>query len=262
VRGVDVEHRFVEAGGVRFHVAEAGHGPPLVLLHGWPQHWWMWRDVLPALSRDHRCLALDLRGLGWSDAPSGGYDKRTLARDVLAVLDALGLDTVRLMGHDWGAFLAQLLCFDAPERIVRCVSLDVPPLWDATPDPRRLLGFLHMPLLSAPGAERAVPFLARRILGFSRLTRDAVDEYVAALSAPDRRRASVSYYRTFVLRELPGLARGAGPSSPPTVPIRLAGGARDPLVRYSRNVDLVPGAGHFLPEDDPDAVIRHAREFL
>ena len=87
-----------------------------MLVHGWPQHWWMWRHVVPLLAPHARLVMIDLRGFGWSDAPPGGYDKQTLADDVLAVLDALGLERVRLVAHDWGAWIGFLACVAAPER--------------------------------------------------------------------------------------------------------------------------------------------------
>src|SRR3712207_1051413 len=105
VAGVGVEHHYVSARGLDFHVAEAGDGLPLVMLHGWPQHWWMWRYVMPRLADRFRLIAPDLRGFGWSDAPEGPYDKQTLADDVLAVLDELGVGRFRVMGHDWGAYV-------------------------------------------------------------------------------------------------------------------------------------------------------------
>ncbi len=95
-----VEHRLVDVAGVRFHVAEAGEGDPLVLLHGWPQNWWEWRRLIPLLSDRYRVICLDTRGSGWSDAPKGGYDRETMARDVIGVLDQLGIDRFRMVGHD------------------------------------------------------------------------------------------------------------------------------------------------------------------
>jgi pimeloyl-ACP methyl ester carboxylesterase len=92
---------------VRLHVAvDEGDGPPLVMLHGWPQDSRMWRHVVPALSKRFRCIAMDLRGLGRSPAPADGYDKQQLARDVLHTMDDLGLDQVRIVGHDWGGVAA------------------------------------------------------------------------------------------------------------------------------------------------------------
>jgi pimeloyl-ACP methyl ester carboxylesterase len=220
----------------------------------------MWRLVLPALSERFRCIVPDLRGLGWSDAPRDGYEKANLAQDVVAILDALGLQKVRLMGHDWGGFVTTLLAQHWPERVERAVVLDVPPPWDTTPDPRRLLGIAHMPFLSSPFGAQLTPVLAERILRMSKLDDAAVREYTEALRPPERRRASVSYYRTFVLRELPAALAGSGKK--PEVPITFIGGAGDPVVRFSRGVDLVPGAGHFLPEDQPDETVKRALAFL
>jgi pimeloyl-ACP methyl ester carboxylesterase len=97
-----VEHRFLELPGLRVHVAEAGEGEPLVMLHGWPQHWYEWRHLIPSLAKRYRVICPDLRGLGWTDAPPSGYEKEELASDVLALLELLGLDRVKLVGHDWG----------------------------------------------------------------------------------------------------------------------------------------------------------------
>src|SRR5262245_60995746 len=111
-----VAHRFADLRGVRVHYAEAGSGDPLVLQHGWPQHWWAWREVIGPLAERYRVICPDLRGCGWSSAPARGYDKATLAEDLLALLDALGLERVRLIGHDWGAFAGYLACIRRPER--------------------------------------------------------------------------------------------------------------------------------------------------
>jgi pimeloyl-ACP methyl ester carboxylesterase len=119
----------VAVNGVRLHVAEAGAGPPLILLHGWPQHWWCWRRVMPRLAEDYRVRAPDLRGWGWSDAPRDDYSKAAFAADILALMDADDLDRVSLLGHDWGGYTSFLLSLEHPERIERKVALDVAPPW-------------------------------------------------------------------------------------------------------------------------------------
>ncbi|HJZ34936.1 MAG TPA: alpha/beta fold hydrolase, partial [Solirubrobacterales bacterium] len=126
-----VRHRWVEARGLQFHVAEAGEGDDVVLcLHGWPQHWYEWRDLMPRLAAaGHRAIAIDLRGFGWSDAPRDGYEKENLATDVLAVLDTLGHEQVKLVGHDWGGWIGFLLCLRAPERFSRYLSLNILTPW-------------------------------------------------------------------------------------------------------------------------------------
>jgi pimeloyl-ACP methyl ester carboxylesterase len=106
-----VEHRFVNANGIQVHVADAGppDAPAVLLLHGWPQHWYMWRRVMAGLRDEFRLLAPDLRGFGWTEAPGRGYDAETFAQDQVALLDALELDRAHVVGHDWGGWTAMLL---------------------------------------------------------------------------------------------------------------------------------------------------------
>src|SRR3954464_11803868 len=134
-----VEHRFVEADGVRLHVAEAGDGPPLLLVHGWPQHWWSWRKVIPRLAERYRVLAVDLRGHGWSEAPPGDYAKATFAADLLALLDAEGIERTKILAHAGGGYGGFLLAMDPPERVERMVVLDAPPPVQPPLSPRLLL---------------------------------------------------------------------------------------------------------------------------
>ena len=106
-----VTHRFIDADGVRLHIAEAGDSTkqPVLLLHGFPQHWYVWRHVIPLMARDHHLIAVDLRGSGWSEAPRTGYTGLQLADDVIALLDELGLEHVDVIGHDWGAWIGFIL---------------------------------------------------------------------------------------------------------------------------------------------------------
>src|SRR5215212_4961379 len=101
-----VTHRDVDTPRLRFHVAEAGpaDGDPVLMLHGWPQHWYMWRHQIPVLSERFRVIVPDMRGFGWSEAPPRGYDKRELAEDFISLMDELDLDRVCVMGHDWGGW--------------------------------------------------------------------------------------------------------------------------------------------------------------
>jgi pimeloyl-ACP methyl ester carboxylesterase len=259
----DTTHRRVEAAGLGFHVAERGPGgaDPLVLLHGWPQDGRMWRKVLPALSERFRCILPDLRGLGRSDAPEGSYRKQVLADDVLAVLDALGVERFRLAGHDWGGWVAQLVATQHPERVERLMVLDIPPLWEERSlDPRRLAGAVHVPVLAALGdrfADRIADGILRTAKGIAPDERAA---YVAMIGEPERRRASAGYYRAALTRDIPDALRR--PLARPPMPVVCMGGKGDPVVRFSKEVELVEGAGHFLPEDRPQAVLDRALAFL
>src|SRR3954454_19753989 len=150
-----VRHRDIDAGGIRLHVAEAGDGPPLLLLHGWPQHWWSWRHLIPALAERHRVLVPDLRGWGWSDAPPGDYAKTTFAADMIALLDAEGIDRVSVVGHDWGGLTAFLLALEHAKRVERLVALDTAPRGRGRRQPRHLA----LPLFGSYQLAVATPFV-------------------------------------------------------------------------------------------------------
>ena len=257
-----VTHRDVRANGLRFHVAEAGDGPPMVLLHGWPQHWWMWRELIPTLAERYRLVMPDLRGLGWSDSPEGGpWDKETLADDVLALLDALDLDRVRLVGHDWGAWVSLLLSLRTGDRFERILSLSVPPPWDTSRDVRRLGASTYMPVIASGGfgAEKVARAVLR--VGHPSLESEDAETYMERIRRPEGRRASVGYYRTMVTKELPAILRGRYRGQRPQAPIRVVGGRSDPVCRYANKLEKIRG-GHFLPEERPDVVLGIIDDFF
>jgi pimeloyl-ACP methyl ester carboxylesterase len=270
-----VRHRFVDAGGLRMHVAEAGEGEPLLLLHGWPQHWYLWRGVIPLLAPHARVICPDLRGFGWTDVPAGGYDKKTMARDVLALLDALGLERVRLTGHDWGGWIGFLLALRQPERVERLVVCNMPPPWPSR-DPRAPLDVWRLSYQLALGAPKLGGALGRRIAErILRSTRALTDEEIAAFVDRldgERELATRLLYRTFALREIPRLA-GRYRASDLTVPTLILFGDRDQVMplrtvraaaAQSDAVELepVPGASHFIVDERPQLVAERALDFF
>ena len=124
-----VEHRFVEVRGMRMHVAEAGAGEPLLLVHGWPQHWYQWRGVIERLADVRRLIVPDLRGFGWSDAPAGPIEPDVFVDDLIALLDALDIEQTDLAGHDWGGYTSLLLAARHPERLRKVVAFSTPHPW-------------------------------------------------------------------------------------------------------------------------------------
>jgi pimeloyl-ACP methyl ester carboxylesterase len=279
-----VSHRQVELRGTRLHVAEAGDGPPLVLLHGWPQHWWIWRKVIPALARERRLICPDLRGFGWSEAPPGAYETSDFAADTLALLDALGLSEIELIGHDWGGYAGFLLCLQAPERVRHYLALGVvhPFFQPPKPSPAALKRTAYQFLLASPGLG---PGVLRHLPGFVKLalregahpemhwSEEELDCYAQSFRSRDHARASSRVYRSFLTRELPRLKKGHYRSQRLTVPTRILAGEADPVIRedilagyepYADDleVEIVERCGHFVAEEQPQVVIERARELF
>lgn len=122
------EHHRVERCGVNLHCVSCGEGPAVLLIHGFPQHWWMWRDLMRRLSNaGYRAIAVDQRGMGGSDIPPGGYDKKTLAADVAAVLDNLVGSPAVVVGYDHGGGTALALAFERPELVSKLVVIEYAP---------------------------------------------------------------------------------------------------------------------------------------
>src|SRR5438045_656957 len=130
-----VEHRFADAGGLRTHYVEAGDpaADTVLLVHGWPECWWAWRHLIGPLAERFHVIAPDLRGLGWSAAPPGGYEKWNLARDVVALMDELRIERASWVGHDWGGFAGWHAMTEHGERFERFMPLSIPPPWPAAP---------------------------------------------------------------------------------------------------------------------------------
>jgi haloacetate dehalogenase len=121
---IPITHHTLQANGIRQHYLDAGQGAPVVLLHGFPETNFAWRFQIPVLAEKYRVIAPDLRGYGETDKPAGGYDKRTMARDLHELLRALGIEKIALVGHDRGARVATRFAKDYPEMVDRLVVMD------------------------------------------------------------------------------------------------------------------------------------------
>jgi pimeloyl-ACP methyl ester carboxylesterase len=277
-------HEWVDVGGLNMHVAEMGSGPAVLMLHGWPQNWFAWRKVAPLLADEYGVLCPDLRGFGWSDAPAGSYEKATLAADVIGLLDALGLERVDLIGHDWGAWIGFMLCLERPERFGHYLALNMYTPWPERPSPRGIGVFARLwyqVALATPGVGsnliRRTPFVSRLIRAGAAhedaWTPDEVELFAASLRSPRRTAASVHLYRTFLLRELLPFALGQYNGTRLTVPTLLLHGTRDLAIDHRAlgrwrehadrmEVELREDSGHFIAEELPEVVADRARRLF
>jgi pimeloyl-ACP methyl ester carboxylesterase len=280
-----VHHRLVDVasavGPVRIHLAEAGTGEPVLLLHGWPQHWFMWRHVVAGLGGRYRLLMPDLRGFGWSQAPGTGYEPHSFAADARALLDALGLEGVRLVGHDWGGFTAFLLGVAHPERFKRIVVFNAPPLW--VPLSPRVIASLwrtwYVTMVACPlgpaivASDWFVPWFIRLGRRAAVFDDTEADIYARRLGDPARAWASAVLYRSYLRAAGDVFIRRRYRHERLTVPTLLVFGAEDFYVPRSyitgwqshaphMRAEFVPGCGHFLPEERPELPSSYLREFL
>jgi pimeloyl-ACP methyl ester carboxylesterase len=282
-----IRHSDVDAAGLRMHVVEAGppDGDPILVLHGWPQHWYQWRHQIPALAgAGYRVIVPDLRGFGQTEAPPKSYDKENMATDVLNLMDAMGLDRVKLLAHDWGGWIAFILCVRAPERFSRYVALNIPHLWGKT-SLRTVLSiwrFWYQAVIASPLGR----WLLRNRPGFVRAiitgrspnpqswTEEDIDAFTKPLQEPARAEASVQLYRTFLLKEFGPVAAGRYEKKRLTVPTKLVFGAEDFAISKSLlrrdpkefaddfTIEFVPDTGHFIAEERPELVNDRALEFF
>lgn len=272
-------HRFVSANGARFHVAEIGEGPLVILLHGFPQFWWSWRHQLVGLSAaGYRVAAMDLRGYGASDKPPRGYDTPTLAADVAGVIRSLGEPDAVVVGHDWGAWIAWSMPSMAPKvtRAVAAVSMPHPLRMRAAmrrPAQLRALSYVgafQLPLLPERVVRRgdAVTKALHDLSGPGWPTPEEVERYRTAIGIPFAAHSALEYYRWVVRSSVRGDGRRFAQSmrAPIGVPVLQVHGSLDPVLfaRSARGSSRwvvgpyqwkqLDGVGHFVPEEAPETL--------
>lgn len=283
------ESGHADVNGTRLHYVIGGRGQPLVLLPGWPQTWWEFHRIMPALAREYRVVVVDLRGMGESAKPEAGYDKKTMARDVFELVKKLGFEQVNMAGHDIGSMVAFSFAANHPEATRKLVLMDVP-----HPDDF----FLQMKLLPELGkfgnkidsehpgypwwfAFHQVKLLPEKLLAgrfdiyqdflLDYLLRDphSIDArdrsvYHAAYASPEAIRAGDAWYQTFMqdvvdLKSYPKLQM-------PVLGLGATGygwlqSSVPPLASDFRLIK-VENSGHFIVEEQPEFVTRALLEFL
>ncbi len=272
-------HHTSRLGEVRLHSVMGGQGEPLVLLHGWPQTWFEWRRVLPRLAERYTVIAPDLRGLGDSSRPEGGYDIRTLADDIHRLIHHLGLGTVRLVGHDLGGPVAYAYAAQWPSEVERLAVVEAPLLGvqvDGVPDLNHQLW--HFPFHQAPDVPEALVAGRERIyltwffktFAYNKgaIGDEEINEYVRCYSAPGALRAGFAHYRAFpetarqvadwsrTKLKMPVLALG-GELSLGEITKKLYEAVADDV-----QGGVIPRCGHWVAEERPDYLIDQLLAFF
>ena len=276
--------RYIDTGDVRLHAVVGGAGPPLLLIHGWPQTWYAWRMLMPPLAQDFEVIAVDQRGIGLSDKPTDGYDTGTLADDLVALMDELGHQRFALYGTDTGMPIAYALAADHPDRVERLVVSEAPlpgispspPLFLPPPLNARLwhLTFNQLPaeVNEALVRGREDVFFGAEFAasaGTKRLPDETVKYYVGLLAAdPDALRGSFELYRAFPTIIAQNEQRKTRRL---TMPVLAIGGEESGMEGVEATMRLVAddlqgvvlsGAAHWVAEQAPDELLAALQDFL
>jgi haloacetate dehalogenase len=281
------EQRQLHGDGVEIDTLVAGSGPPLLLLHGWPQTRMCWASVAPRLAETYTVVVPDLRGYGRSGAPEDSadhtaYSKRSMARDQIAIMQALGFDRFHLAGHDRGGRVSYRLALDYSEAVIKLACLDIVPTADtwAAMGAKEAVAMWHWPFLVQPdglpemmiGAdpEAFVRYiLTHQSPGFA-FPKANVADYVACARNPKTIHAWCEDYRAGwgIDRDLDEADCGRKLE----MPLLVLWGEHGSLKRkngvklwqpWAAHVEgeMLP-CGHFIPEEQPDAVVEHLLTFF
>lgn len=276
------EEGYVTANGVRLHYVAAGSGPLTILLHGFPEFWYSWRDTIGDLSSARRVVALDMRGYNLSDKPETGYDLSTLCADVRGVVEAFGERQADIVGHDWGGVIAWVLAMREPDCVRSLAVINAPHLALAIREmrnPRQLRRSMYIGFFQFAGwAERATAadnygLIWRTFRSADRsrawLSDAVIQRYVAAIARPGALTAALTYYRELVRRG-PG---AMGVARVITAPTLVLWGELDPYLGVEMldglpdwvadlRIERFPDSGHWLNQQAPADVNRALRTFF
>ena len=275
--------RYVDIGELRLHAVVGGDGPPLLLVHGWPQTWYAWRLVMPALARDFEVVAVDQRGVGLSDKPAEGYDTATQANDMVALMQALGHERFAMYGTDTGMPIGYAVAADHPERLERLVVSEAviagvtpsPPLLVPGPLNERLwhLAFNRLPKVNEQLVRgREEIFFAAEFdgsAGTHKLPAEVVKYYLDTLASdPDALRGSFGQYRAFDTSITQNQQRKNTRLTLPVLAIggeeALGQGVIDTMKLVADDVQgvILAGSGHWLAEQAPQQLVDALTPFL
>jgi pimeloyl-ACP methyl ester carboxylesterase len=282
-------HHMASVNGIQMHYVIGGHGDPLVLLHGWPQTWYAWHNVMPALAKNYTVITPDLRGLGDSSKPHTGYDAKTTAEDIYQLISQLGFNKIYLVGHDIGALPAYAYAAVHPSNVSKLVLAELTfPGYTPAPsipgNPGRWWVAFHqvpdMPQVLVQGKEREYLSYFFKGLAYnpSAITQSDIDEFVSHYAAPGGMGAGFEYYKALPqdAKEIKEL----GATSKLPMPVLALSGDIYPILggdlpgsstfnsiqnlSLSTNLQgiIVPLSGHWIAEEQPQFFIKQLTNFF
>ena len=282
----DIEHMMVNANGASFHVACAGTGRPLLLLHGWPEYWATWTPIMERLADRFRLIAPDLRGFGDSDKPAGDYGPARHAEDIAALIEAMDLAPVGIVSHDVGASVAQGLARTRPDLVsgLFFFNLVYPGIGARFTTPEHLCFVWHTYFAQseiAPDLLRGGPDGIRlfiehfvKLWAYRKEAMDAdlIDALAANMAKPGNLEGGFAYYRGAAIERAQAAARGEIPP-PISLPTCVRWTERDTaldiawsdrLPDFFTHLDFAPfpGAGHFPHHEQPDRAAAEVASFF
>ena len=270
----EVKHGYADSNGVKIHYASLGSGPLIVMIHGFPDFWYTWRDQMQALSDKFQCVAIDQRGYNLSDKPKGveNYDVRLLVGDVAAVIKSLGRDKAIIVGHDWGGLVAWQFALNLPQMTDRLIILNLPHprglMRELAHNPQQQKNSQYARNFQQPDA--ASKLRPEQLAGWVK-DPAARAKYVEAFQRSDLE-AMLNYYKRNYPRE--PYQEDPSPVVKTQMPVLmihglndtalLAGALNDTWEWMGKDLTLVtvPGASHFVQQDASDLVSRTMRAWL
>ena len=274
--------RYINTGALRLHAVTGGEGPPLLLVHGWPQTWYAWRMLMPALARDFSVVAVNQRGIGLSGKPKDGYDTATLASDMVALMDALGHTRFALYGTDVGMPIAYAVAADHRDR-VDCLVVSEAPLPGISPSPPLFLPpplnamLWHLAFNQLPKINEQLVTGREEIFfgaefdasaGTHKLPPEVIRYYIDTLKDPDHLRGSFEFYRAIPTSSAQNQQRKAQRL---TLPVLAIGGAESSGETVGNTMKLaaddvqtlvIPGCAHWVAEQAPEQLLAALTSFL
>ncbi len=280
----EIEEKYVETNGIKLHTVIAGSGEPIIMLHGFPDFWYGWRDIIMGLKDEYKCIAPDMRGYNLSDKPKGteNYQLDICADDIKGLSEALNIGKFYLAAHDWGAPIAWAVAEKYPELVKKLIILNGPHLFAAREiyetDEKQQQSSSYVELFAGPDAVKQLSrnnfqLIRMGILGMVKrkgaVTEFDVEKYIEAWSQPGAIDGGLTYYRAIQDRDK-FLEGWTGIINVPTLVIH---GKKDPAIlpqtlnnlkNYVKDLKIVyvENASHFVMVDAPEIVVANIKEFI